>query len=103
MYKAYGIQTLQLPPIRMYSVRGAEQDAEFLLAAGYVHLPRRAPTDAARNRLGSMSPSCAGDSMPESFYFAVSSRLPSHAFHRIENGAATLRARNLRACSQRPL
>jgi len=38
-------------------------------------------TDAARNRLGSMSPSCAGDSMSGSFYFAVSSRRSFHAFH----------------------
>lgn len=41
----------------------------------------QAPTDAACNRLGSMSPSCAGDSMPGSFYFAVSSRRPFHTFH----------------------
>lgn len=34
---------------------------------------------SVRNRLGSMSPSCAGDSMPGSFYFAVLSRLPFHA------------------------
>lgn len=34
---------------------------------------------SVRNRLGSMSPSCAGDSMPGSFYFVVLSRLPSHA------------------------
>jgi hypothetical protein len=51
----------------------------------------RAPTDAARNRLGSMSPSCAGDSMPGSFYFAVSSRRPSHAFHRRKRRRAVLR------------
>lgn len=51
----------------------------------------RAPTDAARNRLGSMSPSCAGDSMPGSFYFAVSSRRPSHAFHRRKRSRAVLR------------
>lgn len=34
---------------------------------------------SVRNRLGSMSPSCAGDSMPGSLYFAVLSRLPFHA------------------------
>lgn len=47
---------------------------------------------SVRNRLGSMSPSCAGDSMPGSLYFAVLSRLPFHA-------GGSNKPRSSRACA----
>lgn len=83
---AYGIQTPQLLPITI--ARGTERRVGFLLAVRIcspASAAGRTSTDTARNRLGSMSPSCAGDSMPGSFYFTVSSRLPFYAFHRVEN------------------
>lgn len=47
---------------------------------------------SVRNRLGSMSPPCAGDSMPGSLYFAVLSRLPFHA-------GGSNKPRSSRACA----
>lgn len=77
-YKRTVLQATQLPPIAIAERCAGSVSGGLCSPASAVG---QAPTDAARNRLGSMSPSCAGDSMPGSFYFAVSSRRPFHAFH----------------------
>lgn len=58
----------------------------------------RASDAGPRNRLGSMSPSCAGDSMPGSPFTSQSRHAvpPSHTLRRSE-------ARGFRARSQRPV
>jgi hypothetical protein len=87
-----------------YSVRGAEHHAEFLLAAGYVHLPWRS---VGPRPMRPVTGSAACHPLARVTLCLVPFTLQSrHAFppmpSTVENGAVQ-RARNLRARSQRPL